>query len=82
MLTWPEYRALLRGAYFPDSAKQKLEGDLRRLQQGSRPLQEYIREFQRLLSSVPHVAPDEAQRVDLFEREFTYMFLDGHSFEL
>ncbi len=45
LLSWSEFHVLLLGDFFSHSVKQKLEGDLRHLQQGSRPLQEYIREF-------------------------------------
>ncbi len=55
-------RVLLLGVFIPNCVKQKLEGDLRCLQQGSRPLQDHVREFLCWLSSVPHVAQNEAQR--------------------
>ncbi len=62
-LSWIEFRALLFGAFFPDSVKQKFGEDLRNLRQGDRSLQEYIIEFTRLLNCVSFVARDEAHRV-------------------
>nr|CAD1825965.1 unnamed protein product [Ananas comosus var. bracteatus] len=54
--------------YFSNSVKQKLKEDLKRIQQGERAVQEYIREFTRLLNCVPFVARDKAHRVYLFEQ--------------
>nr|CAD1844012.1 unnamed protein product [Ananas comosus var. bracteatus] len=62
-----EFCGMLYGAYFPNSVKQKLEEDLKKLQQGERSVQEYTREFTRLLNCVPFVARDEAHRVYLYE---------------
>ena len=67
-LSWDEFCGMLFGMFFPNSVKQKLEEDLRRLQQGDRPVQEYVREFTRLLNCVPFVARDEAHRVYMFEQ--------------
>ncbi len=39
LLSWAEFRAMIFGAFFPDSVKQKLEEDLMNLQQGTRPVQ-------------------------------------------
>ncbi|XP_020110876.1 uncharacterized protein LOC109725889 [Ananas comosus] len=67
-MTWDEFCGMLYGMYFPNSVKQKLEEDLKKIQQGGQTVQEYIREFTRLLNCVPFVARDEAHRVYLFEQ--------------
>nr|CAD1840703.1 unnamed protein product [Ananas comosus var. bracteatus] len=67
-LRWDEFCGILYGMYFPNSMKQKIEEDLKRIQQGERTVQEYVREFTRLLNCVPFVARDEAHRVYLFEQ--------------
>ncbi len=58
---------MLFWAFFSDCTRQKVEEDLRNLQQGDRLVQDYIREFTRLLNSVPHTARDEAHRIYMFE---------------
>ncbi len=76
LLTWTEFCSLLLGAFFPESVRQRLEEDLRNLQQGGHSVLEYIVDFNRLLNSVPHAARDEAHRVfelvsrASFDREF------------
>nr|CAD1822815.1 unnamed protein product [Ananas comosus var. bracteatus] len=50
-----------------EQREQKFEEDMKKLQQGERVVQEYIREFTRLLNCVPFAARDEAHRVYLFE---------------
>nr|CAD1837511.1 unnamed protein product [Ananas comosus var. bracteatus] len=67
-LRWDEFCGMLFGMFFPNSVKQKLEEDLRRLQQGDRPVQEYVWEFTRLLNCVPFAARDEAHMVYMFEQ--------------
>nr|CAD1844113.1 unnamed protein product [Ananas comosus var. bracteatus] len=67
-MRWDEFCGLLYGAHFPNSMKQKLKEDLKKLRQGEQSVQEYTREFTRLLNCVPFVARDEAYKVYLFER--------------
>nr|CAD1833452.1 unnamed protein product [Ananas comosus var. bracteatus] len=62
-----EFYGMLYEAYFSTSVKQKLEEDLKKLQQGERSVQEYTSEFTRLLNCVPFVARDEAHKVYLYE---------------
>ncbi|XP_020097825.1 uncharacterized protein LOC109716690 [Ananas comosus] len=66
-MKWVEFCGSLYGAYFPNSVKQKLKEDLKKLQQGERSVQEYPHEFTRLLNCVPFVARDEAHKVYLYE---------------
>nr|CAD1820593.1 unnamed protein product [Ananas comosus var. bracteatus] len=59
-MRWDEFCGLLYEPYFPNSVKQKLEEDLKKLQQGERSVQEYTHEFTRLLNCVSFVVRDKA----------------------
>nr|CAD1822922.1 unnamed protein product [Ananas comosus var. bracteatus] len=54
--------------YFPDSEKQKMREDFRKLKQGDRTVREYEREFTHLLNCVPDVASTEQDRAECFVR--------------
>lgn len=59
---------MLHRAYFPSSVKQKLDEDVKKLQPGDQTVQEYTREFIKLLNYAPFIAWDKAHKVYLYER--------------
>ncbi len=66
-LPWSEFRRILLGTYFSSSVKQKLEDDLKNLQQGDRLVHVYYHELMHFLNCVPFVARDGPHQVELFE---------------
>jgi Retrotransposon gag protein len=52
--------AALRARFQPVTAARSAREQLDRLQQGSRPINDYIAEFQRLHTQLPSMAPDDA----------------------
>ncbi len=67
-VTWMESQNMLFEAYFPNSVQERMEDDLKRLRQGGRTIQEYLREFTHLLGCAPFVAQNDRHRANLFER--------------
>lgn len=71
-MAWTKLRELLYKAYFLNSIKQKLEEDLKNLQQSDISVQKDAWEFNWLLNYIPFVERDETHEVYLFERNLRY----------
>ncbi|CAA0825696.1 Uncharacterized mitochondrial protein AtMg00860, partial [Striga hermonthica] len=64
--TWDMFKELVREKYYPSYYRAEMERQFLALQQGTRTVDEYEREFTRLAAFVPHQVRTEAQRAQRF----------------
>ncbi|XP_020081071.1 uncharacterized protein LOC109704708, partial [Ananas comosus] len=62
------FREMLLLEYFPDSDRQKIKEDFRKLRQGNRSVREYEREFTHLINCVLSLVHGDRDRAETFER--------------
>ncbi|XP_020094154.1 uncharacterized protein LOC109714124 [Ananas comosus] len=66
-MTWEAFRELLLMEYFPESDKQKIKEDFRKLRQGSRSMREYEKEFSHIVNCVLVLVHGDRDRAEVFE---------------
>ncbi|CAA0840176.1 Unknown protein, partial [Striga hermonthica] len=64
--TWEMFKDLIREKYYPTYYRAEMERQFLSLQQGTRTVDEYEREFTRLAAFVPDLVRTEAQRAQRF----------------
>ncbi|CAA0826059.1 Unknown protein, partial [Striga hermonthica] len=64
--TWEMFKELIREKYYPTYYRAEMEHQFLSLQQGTRTVDEYEREFTRLAAFVPDLVRTEAQRAQRF----------------
>ncbi|CAA0843199.1 Unknown protein, partial [Striga hermonthica] len=64
--TWEMFKDLVREKYYPSYYRAEMERQFLALQQGTRTVDEYEREFTRLAAFVPDLVRTEAQRAQRF----------------
>ncbi|CAA0810407.1 Unknown protein, partial [Striga hermonthica] len=64
--TWEMFKELIREKYYPTYYRAEMERQFLSLQQGTRTVDEYEREFTRLAAFVPDLVCTEAQRAQRF----------------
>ncbi|CAA0840420.1 Unknown protein, partial [Striga hermonthica] len=64
--TWDRLKELIREKYYPTYYRAEMERQFLSLQQGTRSVDEYEREFTRLAAFVPDLVRTEAQRAQRF----------------
>ncbi|CAA0834115.1 Unknown protein, partial [Striga hermonthica] len=64
--TWEMFKELIREKYYPTYYRAEMERQFLSLQQGTRTVDEYEREFTRLAAFVPDLVRTEAQRAQRF----------------
>ncbi|CAA0831297.1 Ribonuclease H-like superfamily protein, partial [Striga hermonthica] len=64
--TWDMFKDLVREKYYPSYYRAEMERQFLALQQGTRTVDEYEREFTRLAAFVPDLVRTEAQRAQRF----------------
>ncbi|CAA0843033.1 Unknown protein, partial [Striga hermonthica] len=64
--TWDRLKELIREKYYPSYYRAEMERQFLSLQQGTRSVDEYEREFTRLAGFVPDLVRTEAQRAQRF----------------
>ncbi|CAA0819347.1 Unknown protein, partial [Striga hermonthica] len=64
--TWEMFKELIREKYYPTDYRAEMERQFLSLQQGTRTVDEYEREFTRLAAFVPDLVRTEAQRAQHF----------------
>ncbi|CAA0839573.1 Unknown protein, partial [Striga hermonthica] len=64
--TWDSLKELIRVKYYPSYYRAEIERQFLSLQQGTRTVDEYEREFTRLAAFVPDLVRTEAQRAQRF----------------
>ncbi|XP_020080931.1 uncharacterized protein LOC109704586 [Ananas comosus] len=67
-MSWEAFRELLLMEYFPESDKQKIKEDFRKLRQGNRTVQEYERELSHMVDCIPGLVHGDRDRAEVFER--------------
>jgi hypothetical protein len=67
-ITWEVFLQQFRAKYYPESFRDKMSNELNNIQQGSKTVDEYEREFNSIVCFVPSVASDEREKARKFSR--------------
>jgi hypothetical protein len=67
-ITWEVFLQQFRAKYYPESFRDKMSDELNNIQQGSKTVDEYEREFSSIVRFVPSVANDEREKARKFFR--------------
>ena len=67
-LTWEEFKGLLDEKYYPKEVKWAKEQEFLNLQQGKKPVIEYMSKFNELSRFAPHQVANEEMKMERFER--------------
>ncbi|CAN6381803.1 unnamed protein product [Urochloa humidicola] len=67
-ITWEIFLEQFRAKYYPESFKDRMSDALNHIQQGSKTVDEYEREFTNIVRFVPSVARDEHEKARKFFR--------------
>jgi len=67
-ITWDIFLQQFRAKYYPESFRDRMSDALNHIQQGSKTVDEYEREFRNIVRFVPTVASDEREKARKFFR--------------
>ncbi|CAN6342915.1 unnamed protein product [Urochloa humidicola] len=67
-ITWEVFLEQFRAKYYPETYKDRMSDALNHIQQGSKTVEEYEREFTNIVRFVPTVARDEREKARKFFR--------------
>ncbi|KAJ1276135.1 hypothetical protein BS78_05G191000 [Paspalum vaginatum] len=67
-ITWEVFLQQFRAKYYPESFRDRMSDALNHIQQGSKTVDEYEREFSNIVRFVPTVASDEREKAQKFFR--------------
>ena len=84
-MSWLEFKELFMRYFCPQSTREACRWQLLHITRGGISVEDYTREFLRLLRHVPDMRDDEQRAVDLFVNglgsAYSSIHIDGHNLE-